>query len=52
MEFAISLYSKLKLGRAVGEALQELREENAKDPTYYAYTYFGDPWVRLDLGVA
>jgi hypothetical protein len=52
MEFAISLYSKLKLGRAIGEALQELREENAKDPTYYAYTYFGDPWVRLDLAVA
>ena len=51
-EFAIGLYSKLKLGRAVGEALQELREENAKDPTYYAYTFFGDPWMRLNLAVA
>ena len=52
MEFALSLYSKLKLGRSIGEALQELREENEKDPTFYAYTYFGDPWVRLNLAVA
>ncbi len=49
MDFAIALYGKLKLGRAVGEALQELRDENADDPTYYAYAYFGDPWVRLTL---
>jgi len=49
MEFALSLYEKLALGRSVGEALQELREENEKDPTYHAYTYFGDPWVRLIL---
>jgi hypothetical protein len=52
MEFALSLYSKLKLGRSIGEALQELREENEKDPTFYAYTYFGDPWVRLNLAIA
>jgi hypothetical protein len=49
MEFALSLYEKLALGRSVGEALQELRAENEKDPTYHAYTYFGDPWVRLLL---
>jgi len=49
MEFALGLYEKLALGRSVGEALQELRAENQKDPTYHAYTYFGDPWVRLLL---
>jgi hypothetical protein len=49
MDFSIALYKKLKLGRAVGEALQELRDENDNDPTYYAYAYFGDPWVRLTL---
>jgi hypothetical protein len=50
MQFALALYGKLKLGRAVGEALQELRDGNPSDPTYCAYTYFGDPWVRLNLG--
>ncbi len=49
MQFAIAFYGKLKLGRAVGEALQELREENQQDPTFHAYTYFGDPWARLAL---
>jgi CHAT domain len=49
MDFAIALYGKLKLGRAIGEALQELRDENADDPTFHAYAYFGDPWVRLTL---
>jgi hypothetical protein len=49
MEFALALYEKLTLGRAIGEALQELRDENEDDPTYHAYTYFGDPWVRLVL---
>jgi len=49
MEFALGLYEKLALGRSVGEALQELRDENQNDPTYHAYTYFGDPWVRLLL---
>jgi CHAT domain len=49
MEFAIALYRKLQLGRSIGEALQELRDENEMDPTYLAYTYFGDPWVRLGL---
>jgi hypothetical protein len=52
MEFALALYAKLKLGRAVGEALQELRDQNAQDPTYCAYTFFGDPWVRLNLNAA
>jgi CHAT domain-containing protein len=49
MQFALSLYNKLKLSRAVGEALQELREENQNDPTYFAYSFFGDPWVRLTM---
>jgi len=49
MEFALQLYTRLQMGRAVGEALQELREEHSDDPTYYAYTFFGDPWVRLRL---
>jgi hypothetical protein len=52
MEFALALYGKLKLGRAVGEALQELRDQHAEDPTYCAYTFFGDPWVRLNLNAA
>jgi hypothetical protein len=49
MEFALGLYEKLASGMSVGEALQQLREENHEDPTYHAYTYFGDPWVRLLL---
>jgi hypothetical protein len=52
MEFALALYNKLRLGRSIGEALQELREENEKDPTYSAYTYFGDPWVRLGFPIS
>ena len=48
-QFAVSLYEKLLAGRAIGEALQELREENASDTTARAFAYFGDPWARLDL---
>jgi CHAT domain-containing protein len=46
-EFSIALYTKLKLGRAVGEALQEIRRDNPDDPTALAYSYFGDPWARV-----
>jgi hypothetical protein len=49
MEFSLALYDKLSLGRAIGEALQELRRENPRSPTFRAFTYFGDPWVSLDL---
>lgn len=49
VRFAVALYGKLKLGRAIGEALQELRQENPRDPTYRAFGYWGDPWARLDF---
>jgi CHAT domain-containing protein len=45
-DFSIALYTKLNQGRAVGEALQELRQENLDDPTFRAYAYLGDPWTR------
>jgi hypothetical protein len=51
VRFAVAFYSKLKLGRAMGEALQELRQENPRDPTYRAFGYFGDPWARVDLAL-
>jgi hypothetical protein len=47
--FALSLYKKLLAGRAIGEAMQELRAERPDDPTARAFAYFGDPWARLDL---
>ena len=46
-EFALALYRKLKFGHSIGEALQELRAERTDDPTYRAYTFFGDPLTRL-----
>ncbi len=45
--FSVSFYRKLKSGRSIGEALQELRAENADDPTAMSYAYFGDPFARL-----
>jgi hypothetical protein len=48
-EFGVSFYKKLKAGRSVGEALQELRSERQADPTAQAYAYFGDPFARLQL---
>ncbi len=47
LHFSASLYRKLLSGRAVGEALQELRAENPDDWTIRAFSYFGDPWARL-----
>jgi CHAT domain-containing protein len=49
-KFALALYQKLSLERSVGEALQELRAEMRDDITFQAFTYFGDPWARLDSG--
>ncbi len=46
-EFSLALYRKLRFGHSVGEALQELRFEHAGNPTYQAYTFFGDPLARL-----
>lgn len=46
-EFTLQLYRKLKLGRSVGEGLQEIRAENPDDPTSQSYSYFGDPWARV-----
>ena len=48
-KFSVSLYKKLQMGRAIGEALQELRIENREDPTVRAYSYFGDPWARMNF---
>jgi hypothetical protein len=45
-DFSLALYTKLNQGRAIGEALQELRQENPGDPTFRAYAYFGDPWTQ------
>jgi hypothetical protein len=45
-DFSSALYTKLNQGRAIGEALQELRQENPDDPTFRAYAYLGDPWTR------
>ena len=48
MDFSVELYRKLLFQkRSIGEALSELRREKPEDPTYLAYTYFGDPWARL-----
>lgn len=46
-EFSLGLYRKLKGGLAIGEALQELRRDNPDNPTFLAYSYFGDPWARV-----
>jgi hypothetical protein len=48
-QFALALYKRLLLDRSIGEALQELREENPADITFRAFAFFGDPWTRLDL---
>ena len=45
--FSLAFYDKLKRGRSFGEALQELRVEKPDDPTYRAYTFFGDPLARI-----
>jgi hypothetical protein len=44
---SLALYTKLRLGRSVGEALQEIRREQPNNFTAQAYSYFGDPWARL-----
>lgn len=44
--FAVEFYMKLMRGRAIGEALQELRRDNPDEPTFQAFAYFGDPWTR------
>jgi hypothetical protein len=44
---SLALYKKLRLGRSVGEALQEIRREQPDNFTAQAYCYFGDPWARL-----
>jgi hypothetical protein len=49
LKCSLAIYEKLKLGRAVGEALQELRQDYPRDPSIRAFAYFGDPWARLDL---
>jgi hypothetical protein len=46
-EFSLLLYEKLKFGRSIGEALQEIRRDRQDDPTALSYSYFGDPFTRL-----
>lgn len=48
-DFALALYDKLAGHMAVGEALCELRRDHPDDLTYQSFTYFGDPWAKLDL---
>jgi hypothetical protein len=48
-KFSIELYRRLLSGRAVGEALRDLRDENRDDPTFLAFAYFGDPWARVSF---
>lgn len=45
-EFAVAFYAQLRAGRSIGEALQALRKEKPRDPTYQAFSYLGDPWTR------
>jgi CHAT domain-containing protein len=45
--FSLAFYDKLRRGRSFGEALQELRLDHEDDPTYHAYTFFGDPLARI-----
>jgi hypothetical protein len=45
-EFSKAFYEKLTVGRSIGEALRELRQERPKDPTFQAFGYLGDPWTR------
>ena len=47
--FAVDFYGQLKAGKAIGEALQELRKSKPKDPTYQAFAYLGDPWTRAEF---
>jgi CHAT domain-containing protein len=47
--FSVAFYRKLVSGRAVGEALQEIRAERPDDPTAQSYAYFGDPFARVLL---
>ena len=51
-EFAVAFYKKLKSGRSMGEALQELRSERPQDPTAQSYAYYGDPFARVLFEVA
>ena len=48
-EFAVDFYGQLKAGKAIGEALQDLRKSRPKDPTYQAFAYLGDPWTRAQF---
>lgn len=52
-DFAVAFYEsfvnqRLPLGAAVSKARQALKTDNA-DPTWLAYTVFGDPGCTLDL---
>ena len=46
---SVALYQKLLAGMAIGEALRELRANNANDPAFATAAYYGDPWTRIDL---
>jgi hypothetical protein len=48
-KFSIELYQRLLAGRAIGEALRDLRDEHQDDATYLAFTFFGDPWTRVNF---
>jgi len=42
-EFSLQLYERIAADIPIGEALRDLRAENRKNPTFQAFTYFGDP---------
>jgi hypothetical protein len=48
-DFSLEFYGMLKKGRSIGEALKELRAKHPKDPTFQAFSYFGDPWTQLQF---
>jgi hypothetical protein len=47
--FSCGFYGKLLENRSIGQALQELRAEHPDDPTFLAYSYFGDPWTSVEF---
>lgn len=48
-QFSLELYQQLAKGTPIGEVLRDLRVAHPDDPTYCAFSYFGDPWASLDL---
>lgn len=56
VEFSRTFYSNLVAGKTLGEALRtartHVRELNAANPTWLAYTLYGDPNAKVTIGSA